>query len=75
MLVFLPLPGFKILPAAARVLMALALAAVLAASAPPAAFQPLTGPEFLIRLLADLLTGVSIGMVSSLVVEAFNFAA
>ncbi len=74
MLVFLPLPGFKSLPAAARVLMALALAAVLAASAPPAAFQPLTGPEFLIRLLADLLTGVSIGMVSSLVVEAFNFA-
>lgn len=74
MLVFLPLPGFKSLPAAARVLLALALAAVLAASAPPVAFQPLTGPEFLIRLLADLLTGVSIGMVSSLVVEAFNFA-
>jgi flagellar biosynthetic protein FliR len=32
------------------------------------------GSSFLIRLLADLVTGVSIGLVSTLVVEAFTFS-
>jgi flagellar biosynthesis protein FliR len=73
MLVFLPLPGFKGLPAAARVFFALSLAAVLAASSPPAVYEERLGPDFLIRLLADLFTGVSIGLVSTLVVEAFTF--
>lgn len=74
LLVFLPLPGFKNLPSAARVLFALSLGAVLAASAPPALYEAHVGSDFLIRLLADLLTGVSIGLVSTLVVEAFTFS-
>jgi flagellar biosynthetic protein FliR len=73
LLVFLPLPGFKNLPTAARVLFALSLGAVLAASTPPALYEAPTGSDFVIRLLADLLTGVSIGLVSTLVVEAFTF--
>ncbi len=74
MLVFLPLPGFKSLPAAARVFFVLALAVVLTASAPPAVYEARLGSGFLIRLLADLLTGVSIGLVSTLVVDAFTFS-
>jgi flagellar biosynthetic protein FliR len=73
-LVFLPLPGFRSLPAAARVFFALSLAAVLAVSAPPALYEGQPGADFLIRLLADLVTGVSIGLVSTLVVEAFTFS-
>ena len=74
MLVFLPLPGFRSLPAAARVFFSLALAAVLAVSAPPGLYSEQLGSDLLIRLLADLLTGVSIGLVSTLVVEAFTFS-
>lgn len=74
MLVFLPLPGFKSLPAAARIFFAMSLAVVLAATAPPAVYEARPGSDFLIRLLADLLTGVSIGLVSTLVVEAFTFS-
>jgi flagellar biosynthetic protein FliR len=74
MLVFLPLPGFRSLPAATRVFFSLALAAVLAVSAPPSLYSEQLGSDFLIRLLADLLTGVSIGLVSTLVVEAFTFS-
>lgn len=74
LLVFLPLPGFKNLPAASRVFFAISLGAVLAASAPPALYEARVGSDFLIRLLADLLTGVSIGLVSTLVVEAFTFS-
>lgn len=74
MLVFLPLPGFRSLPAAARVFLALSLAAVLAVSAPPTLYQEKSGTDLLIRLLADLVTGVSIGLVSTLVVEAFTFS-
>jgi flagellar biosynthetic protein FliR len=74
MLVFLPLPGYRSLPPAARVFFALALAGVLAVSAPPALYEEQLGSDFLIRLLADLLTGVSIGLVSTLVVEAFTFS-
>lgn len=74
MLVFLPLPGFKSLPTAARVLCALSLAVVFAATAPQVPFDMRSGTGFLLRLLADLLTGVSIGLVSTLVVDAFTFS-
>lgn len=74
MLVFLPLPGFRSLSAAARVFLALSLACVLAVAAPPSAQTQQFGPDFLIRILADLVTGVSIGLVSTLVVEAFTFS-
>ena len=74
MLAFLPLPGFKSLPAATRVLLALSLAAVLAVSASPALYEERLNSNFLLRLFADLLTGVSIGLLSTLVVEAFTFS-
>lgn len=74
MLVFLPLPGFRSLPAAARVFFSLSLGVVLAVSAPPALYEEQLGPNFLIRLLADLVTGMSIGLVSTLVVDAFTFS-
>ena len=74
MLVFLPLPGFRSLPAMTRVFFALALAVVIAVSAPT---PPWEGPilsDFPIRLVADLITGASIGLVSTLAVEAFTFS-
>jgi len=74
MLAFLPLPGFKSLPAATRVLLALSLAAVLAVSASPALYEERLNSNFLLRLFADLLTGVSIGLLSTLVVEAFTLS-
>lgn len=74
MLAFLPLPGFRNLPATARVFFSLSLAAVLAISAPPGIYADDLGSNYVTRLLADLLTGVSIGLVSTLVVEAFTFS-
>jgi len=74
MLVFLPLPGYKSLPAAARVFFALSLGVVLAVSAPPSVYEARLGSDVAARLLADVLTGVSIGLVSTLVVEAFTFS-
>jgi flagellar biosynthetic protein FliR len=74
MLAFLPLPGFKSLPAATRVLFSLSFASVLAVSAPPEAFAAPPGGAFLLQLMGDLLTGVSIGLVCTLVVDAFTFS-
>ena len=74
MLAFLPLPGFKSLPAAARIFLALTIAVVLAATAPPSVLEAGLGSDFLLRLLADLLTGVSIGLVVTLAVDAFTFS-
>ena len=73
MLVYLPLPGWKTLPAAARVLFALALAAVLWIAAPPEALLPVEAGPMLPVLGADLLTGVAIGLIVLLVSEAFSF--
>jgi flagellar biosynthetic protein FliR len=56
------------------VLLALSLAAVLAVSASPALYEERLNSNFLLRLFADLLTGVSIGLLSTLVVEAFTLS-
>ena len=73
MLVFLPLPGFRNLPPAARVLLSLSLAIVLAAASPESLPSSGAHEDLLMRLLADLFTGVSISLVATLVVESMMF--
>jgi flagellar biosynthesis protein FliR len=73
MLVFLPLPGFRNLPPAARVLLALSLAIVLAAASLDSLSSSGVHEDLIMRLLADLFTGVSISLVATLVIESIMF--
>lgn len=73
MLVFLPLPGFRNLPPATRVLFALSLAVVLAAAAPESLSSGGAREDLIVRLLANLFTGISISLVATLVVESMMF--
>jgi len=73
MLVFLPLPGYKNLPPAARVLVAISLAIVLSTASPNAFPSSRPSDDLLIQLLTDFLTGISISLVAALVVEALMF--
>jgi len=73
MLVFLPLPGFRNLPAAARVLLALSLAIVVSATSPDSLPSSRVHEDLMVRHLADLFTGVSISLVATLVVESMMF--
>ena len=74
-LVFLPIPGFRLLPVGARALVAFSMATVIAGAGTWAEGPAVAGAYGFTRLMADLFTAAGIGLAGNFVVESLTFGA